>query len=152
MRRVRESRRVQRSPEPPAAPPPGPAAHLQPHVEHHGGDDVKVREVDAELPGQVEEDEEGSGQPLAEHAVRPGRGRLGEPGSQGGQCHRHIPSPRPRRNARALRRRPLPAPGAGCRQRGGTRGRRRPECDVTADPGAHVRGKGGAEGQRGGAR
>uniref|UniRef100_A0A669QYM5 Uncharacterized protein n=1 Tax=Phasianus colchicus TaxID=9054 RepID=A0A669QYM5_PHACC len=45
----------------------------RPHVEHHGGDDVKVREVDAELPGQVEEDEEGSGQPLAEHAVRPGR-------------------------------------------------------------------------------
>lgn len=52
---------------------------LQPHVEHHGGDDVEVREVDAELPGQVEENEEGSGQPLAEHAIRPGRGRLGEP-------------------------------------------------------------------------
>uniref|UniRef100_A0A8B9C6W2 Uncharacterized protein n=1 Tax=Anser brachyrhynchus TaxID=132585 RepID=A0A8B9C6W2_9AVES len=53
----------------PASPPP---THLQPHVEHHGGDDVEVREVDAELPGQVEEDEEGPGQPLAEHAVRPG--------------------------------------------------------------------------------
>lgn len=144
-----------RSPGPAAGPPHGsrhtadparPAAHLQPHVEHHGGDDVEVREVDAELPGQVEENEEGSGQPLAEHAIRPGRGRLGEPGSQGGQRHRHIPPPRPRRNARALLRRPLPALGAGCRQRGGTRGRRRPECDVTAArdatppplPSAHV--------------
>uniref|UniRef100_A0A8C2YE06 Uncharacterized protein n=1 Tax=Coturnix japonica TaxID=93934 RepID=A0A8C2YE06_COTJA len=40
-------------------------------------DDVKVREVNAELPGQVEEDEEGSGQPFAEHAVRPGTGLRG---------------------------------------------------------------------------
>lgn len=149
VRCLQESRHVHRSPAKPRAgrraptrlPPHGsrhtadparPAAHLQPHVEHHGGDDVEVREVDAELPGQVEENEEGSGQPLAEHAIRPGRGRLGEPGSQGGQRHRHIPPPRPRRNARALLRRPLPALGAGCRQRGGTRGRRRPECDVTA--------------------
>uniref|UniRef100_A0A8C3KPI3 Uncharacterized protein n=1 Tax=Calidris pygmaea TaxID=425635 RepID=A0A8C3KPI3_9CHAR len=66
-----------------------PAAHLQPDVEHHGGDDVEIREVDAELPGQFEEDEEGAGQPFTEDAVRTGGGRPGQPGSQGGQGHIH---------------------------------------------------------------
>lgn len=47
---------------------------LQPHVKHHGGDNVEVGEVNAKLPGQVEEDEQGPSQPLAEHPVGPGRG------------------------------------------------------------------------------
>uniref|UniRef100_A0A8C3XSM6 Uncharacterized protein n=1 Tax=Chelydra serpentina TaxID=8475 RepID=A0A8C3XSM6_CHESE len=74
--------------------PPLPRIHLQPDVEHHGGHDVEIGEVDPELPGQVEEDEEGPGQPLAEDPVGPGGGRLREPSSQGGQSRRHIhPAP-----------------------------------------------------------
>lgn len=94
--------------------------HLQPHVEHHGGHDVEVGEVDAELPGQVEEDEQGPCQPLAEHAVGPGGGRLRQPGSQGGQSRRHKPCGRSSAPRSAPRRadpaasRPPPQPGAGC--------------------------------------
>uniref|UniRef100_A0A670ZBM9 Uncharacterized protein n=1 Tax=Pseudonaja textilis TaxID=8673 RepID=A0A670ZBM9_PSETE len=38
---------------------------------------VQVREIDAELPSQVEEDEEGPRQPFAKDAVGAGGGRLG---------------------------------------------------------------------------
>lgn len=50
--------------------------NLQADVEHHRSHDVKVREVDAQPPGQVEEDDQRAREPLAEGAVgatsRPG--------------------------------------------------------------------------------
>uniref|UniRef100_A0A8C5SP45 Uncharacterized protein n=1 Tax=Laticauda laticaudata TaxID=8630 RepID=A0A8C5SP45_LATLA len=52
-----------------------------PDVEHHRSHEVQVREIDAELPSQVEEDEEGPRQPFAKDAVGAGGGRLGKPGA-----------------------------------------------------------------------
>lgn len=73
--------------------------HLQPDIQHHGRDDVEVGEVDAKPPGQVEEDQQGPGEPLGEDHVRADGGRLRESDGQLRQG-RHA---RPRRRLSAGR-------------------------------------------------
>lgn len=63
---------------------------LQPDVQHHGGDDIQIGELDPQPPGQVEEDEQGAGQAFGEDPIGAYSGRLGEPDYQLGQG-RHTP-------------------------------------------------------------